>query len=199
MERSLSAYSTPPRIKSSNLHLFLRVVDRVSSGHRGRRSSANASLWCEHVAMSTAMAVIRARAPLTSLTIRQCRYALGLSQSSFAAKLGIARDVPHVGFGTTSSPARDSHPSQRAGSSPRPGGAAPARYGGPPDQCARADAACRCQGWSTPGCLRHTNDLSSFAGARDVGRCRNLLALVFQQGRVAEGSARTFELESDSA
>jgi DNA-binding transcriptional regulator YiaG len=45
------------------------------------------------MAVSTPMTVIRARAPLVSLTLRQCRYALGLSQSSFAAELGVALET----------------------------------------------------------------------------------------------------------
>src|SRR4029450_8345487 len=36
------------------------------------------------------MAQLKTRAPLTSLTIRQCREALGLSQVSFADQLGVA-------------------------------------------------------------------------------------------------------------
>jgi transcriptional regulator with XRE-family HTH domain len=35
------------------------------------------------------MAVLTSRAPLVSLTLRQCRNALGLSQAQFAAELGI--------------------------------------------------------------------------------------------------------------
>ena len=35
------------------------------------------------------MVLCRSDAPLTTFTLRQCRYALALSQSSFAAQLGI--------------------------------------------------------------------------------------------------------------
>jgi len=35
------------------------------------------------------MAVLKSRAPLMSLTLRQCRTALGLSQAQFAAELGV--------------------------------------------------------------------------------------------------------------
>ena len=35
------------------------------------------------------MAVLKSRAPLMSLTLRQCRKALGLSQAQFAAELGV--------------------------------------------------------------------------------------------------------------
>ena len=45
------------------------------------------------MAVSTPIAVIRARAPLASLTLRQCRYAFALSQSSFAAELGVALET----------------------------------------------------------------------------------------------------------
>jgi transcriptional regulator with XRE-family HTH domain len=36
------------------------------------------------------MAMIRSRSPLTSLTLRQCRLALALSQADFAAQLGVS-------------------------------------------------------------------------------------------------------------
>lgn len=45
------------------------------------------------MAVSVAMAVIRARAPLALLTVRQCRHALGLSQARFAAELGVALET----------------------------------------------------------------------------------------------------------
>lgn len=41
------------------------------------------------MAVLSPMAVIRSRVPLASLTLRQCRDALGISQSSFAAQLGV--------------------------------------------------------------------------------------------------------------
>jgi DNA-binding transcriptional regulator YiaG len=37
--------------------------------------------------------MIRPRAPLTSLTLRQCREALGLSQANFAARLGVSLET----------------------------------------------------------------------------------------------------------
>jgi len=39
------------------------------------------------------MAKLKAHAPLTSLTIRQCREALGLSQASFAGQLGVGLET----------------------------------------------------------------------------------------------------------
>lgn len=41
------------------------------------------------MAVLSPMAVIRSRAPLASLTLRECRSALGLSQSRFAEELGV--------------------------------------------------------------------------------------------------------------
>jgi DNA-binding transcriptional regulator YiaG len=45
------------------------------------------------MAMWTAIAMIRSRPPLTSLTLRQCRHALALSQADFAAQLGVSLET----------------------------------------------------------------------------------------------------------
>jgi DNA-binding transcriptional regulator YiaG len=45
------------------------------------------------MALWSAMATIRSRSPLTSLTLRQCRLALALSQADFAAQLGISLET----------------------------------------------------------------------------------------------------------
>ena len=37
--------------------------------------------------------MVRSRAPLTSLTLRQCREALALSQAAFAAQLGVSLET----------------------------------------------------------------------------------------------------------
>jgi len=41
----------------------------------------------------TAMAVLKSRPPLQSLTLRQCRHALGLTQARFAEDLGVALET----------------------------------------------------------------------------------------------------------
>lgn len=45
------------------------------------------------MAMLRTMALRRSCAPLTSLTLRQCRHALAFSQSSFAAQLGVSLET----------------------------------------------------------------------------------------------------------
>jgi DNA-binding transcriptional regulator YiaG len=45
------------------------------------------------MALSSAMAMLRSRAPLTSLTLRQCRHVLALSQASFATQLGVSLET----------------------------------------------------------------------------------------------------------
>jgi DNA-binding transcriptional regulator YiaG len=45
------------------------------------------------MALCQSMAVLRSRAPLMSLTLRQCREALGLSQARFATELGVPLDT----------------------------------------------------------------------------------------------------------
>jgi hypothetical protein len=76
----------------SNFHLFLHVVDGVSSGHRGRRSSIGSLVCGAFVAMLNAIAPTTSHASLTSFTLRQCRYALALS-IQFAAQLGVSLET----------------------------------------------------------------------------------------------------------
>jgi DNA-binding XRE family transcriptional regulator len=70
-------------------------LDRASAipGHRGRRSSIGSLVCGALVAMLNAMAPTTSHALVTSFTLRQCRHALALSQSRFAAQLGVSLET----------------------------------------------------------------------------------------------------------
>jgi DNA-binding transcriptional regulator YiaG len=85
----LPLFSTGRAPVQSNSRVFPHFVDRVTSGHAGRRSALGSSVRGALMAMLHAMAPSRSQARLTSFTLRQCRDALALSQPSFAAQLGV--------------------------------------------------------------------------------------------------------------
>src|SRR4029078_6707910 len=98
------------------------------------------------------MGRLNVRAPLTSLTIRQCREALGLCQAGFAHELG----VPLETYRTWDSGRRPVRPEiliqgKRACPAPRLTRAAPSRHPRPADPCPRAYAVRGGHGWATSG------------------------------------------------
>ena len=135
-----------------------------------------------------------------SLTLRQCRKALGLSQAQFAAELG----VPLETYRTWDSGRRHVRPEvlkprKYVRSPPRPACVAPARYPGAADPRARSDTTRRRERRTTSRHLRHAHDFSTPPHARHVGRRRVLLARVLRNRGLAETTPGTPALGYRSA
>ena len=110
-----------------------------------------------------------------------------------------AGNVSRMGFCPAARSLRDPHASKRPCPARRPTRPPPAGYHRPAHPCPCAYVARGGQGRTTSRHVRHAHDLPSAPIARDVGRCRHLLAHLLQKGRVAEGATGTSELESDPA
>jgi transcriptional regulator with XRE-family HTH domain len=141
--------------------------------------------------------MIRPRAPLTSLTLRQCREALGLSQANFAARLGVSLETYRT-WDSGRRPVRLEMLTRANELALRhnPHELLSLETSGAADPRPRPDLARRRQGWAPPRHLRHADDVSSAPIACDARRCGDLPARVFRESRMAEGAAGAINLEA---
>jgi transcriptional regulator with XRE-family HTH domain len=144
--------------------------------------------------------MIRPRAPLTSLTLRQSREALRLSQANFAAQLGVSLETYRT-WDSGRRPVRLEMLTRANELALRHN----------PHELLSFETLARlihvhvrtlhaaAHGRAPPRHLRHADDVSSAPIACDARRCGDLPARVFRESRMAEGAAGAINLEADPA